>query len=111
MDEAIKIENDVTVKVFNCFGCEFAADLLNLLYVIESILLKKFLFEELGLLVKVIGLKLGHEMLNLNLFVFDQIIEGNFHPHEHSISFTAFFLNMHVFFSVEEVILLFELIP
>ena len=93
MDESIEVDDDVAVKIVDCFCCKFTTNLLYFIYMEKAILLDQLLLEKLGLLIKVVHQKLVHELVYLLFFIFDHIVEGLFHPHEHCVCVASLFLH------------------
>jgi hypothetical protein len=95
VDNAVEVQHNIGVQVVYSLVGELAASFLVLLDVSETVSLE-FPEEELGLLVKVVFLNFLHEFFDLHLFLLDEIVEGQLHPHKHGIHVAALLLNAHV---------------
>jgi hypothetical protein len=78
--------------------------------VAEAVLLE-FLQQQPRLLIVVVLLHFGHEILDPRFLLFDHIVEGHFHPHEHSVYVAALLLHSDVLFSVQKVVFMGEFFP
>jgi hypothetical protein len=111
VNESVEVQNDVGVKITDCFCCKFPADLLELFNMVKPVVFEEFLFEKLSLLVKIVLLNISHELFDLALFIFNKIVQRDLHPHEHRIEIAIFLLNSDILLSVQEIVFLLELVP
>jgi hypothetical protein len=111
MDESVEVSHDVAVKIADSLSSKLTTDFLNSINVIVTIILEQLLSQQLSLLVKIIDKNIIHELSYSLFFLLNHIIQGHFHPHEHSIDITSFFLNTQILLSIKEEILLFEFLP
>ena len=76
----------------------------------ETVFLK-LLHEQQRLLIEVMFRDIFHELVDIFLFLFHEVVEGHFHPHEHGVDISSDLLDSHVLLPIEEVVLGCELFP